>query len=610
MSNGKSTAGGSLGGDYDGRRRITAHLIAAVLLVVLARSVHLAFAAEGVQPRTLVEQTAPRTPFELYDRHGQALALSVECFDLTVSPRALWRTHTPDHLAQVIGGVLQEDPSALLERLLPMGVAPGSGLVVPAHPRLLRFDAQAVPQVQEWLRRGSLDPEADPECMAGWQWVVLEDKRYATLAWQPEVVLSENERVRHLGPNAKGRPERWTARLLGDLATLVRGFGLPSDVTEDMHRMAPYEQRAYLADAIWAELCPTTFRVVQKGVDPLSAHELAKLLKAETVSPWQVQLKPSLQRFQPVRSQELGMLPMGAGEDEDAFGVLGHWGVLGADDAMAQARLERDTAPHRLPWDQPGDPVLARAQELASQWKPWSGVERLCSSLLDQSGLEREWRENARSYEVRARRVARDRRLRWPDREVPDYLEGYRDADPMVELHSTLDSELQVELHSELLRVMDRFDPALAMGICIEVETGKVLAVDGLQAYPGARFLPTQHVFTPGSTFKAVIMAAALDRGVVRPEEQIETFAPRGIVVQNGKSRRLIKEAEGAPNAARITASEGLALSVNAVLVQIGLRLDPADLRGLLIDLGYGSRPDIGLGPEHPGYLPPLVKGT
>ncbi|MDF1836879.1 MAG: penicillin-binding transpeptidase domain-containing protein [Planctomycetota bacterium] len=607
-----SPATDSLREDMHKARGVIQTLIVFGFILVMGRSVQLAWAAEGEQPDAIQVKSAPRSSFELFDRKGQAMALSMECFDISVSPRSLWRSHTPFHMAEGLAQVLDLPTEDVLERLLPKGVDPDTGFLIPDRPKLLRFDSSAAREVQQWLATGSLDPKAEPVPLHGWSWVVLPGRRHATLAWQPEVVLDLQERLRHMSEKAAERPERWTGKLLRDLAKLVTEAGLPEDIQEDMQRLTPYDKRAYLANAIWDELCPTTYRSLAKGVEPNVAHSVAQLLREETVSPWQVQLLPSMRRFQPVREDPLQMVAMGEGEPGtmDPFAVLGHWGVLGQEDAEAQALRDRDKSPHLLPWDQPGDPVLARASELARQWKPWSGLERLCQTILEDSGVGESWSQNSRTYTVRNRRLARDRRVRWPDREVPDYYQDASLADAPLELHTTLDAQLQYELHAELLRVMDRFDPALAMGICVDVDSGRVLAVDGLQAYPGGRFLPTQHVFTPGSTFKAVIMAAALDRGVVAPETEFETFYPAGILVRDGRSSRRIREAEGAPDAPEISATLGLAKSVNAVLVQIGLKLEAADLRALLVEMGYGSRPRVGLGSEGLGYLPQLKKNT
>ncbi|MBL4771284.1 MAG: hypothetical protein JKY61_09110 [Planctomycetes bacterium] len=593
-------------------RKIVQRFILLIMVMVTGRSIQLAVRAEGEQPDAMVVKAAPRSSFELFDRDGQAMALSMECFDISVSPRSLWRSHTPRHMAEALGEALELSTEEVLERLLPKGVDGDTGFLIPDRPKLLRFDSQAARRVQEWLKTGSLDADADPVSMHGWSWVVLPGRRHATLAWQPEVVLDLGERLRHMSEKSAERPERWTNKILRDLGQLVTQAGLPEDVQEDMQRLNAYDRRAFLRNAIWAELCPTTYRSLAKGVEPNMAHGVAQLLRRETVSPWQIQLKPSMRRFQPVREDPLQMTAMGetAPGAVDPFAVLGHWGVLGEEDAQAQALRDRDKSPHLLPWDEAGDPVQARASELARQWKPWSGLERLCQTILEDSGVAEAWSQETRTYTVRSRRLARDRRVRWPDREVADYYQDASLADAPLELHTTLDAQLQFELHTELQRVMDEFDPAIAMGICLDVETGRVLAVDGMQAYEGGRFLPTQHVFTPGSTFKAVVMAAALDRGVVAPDTSFKTFYPNGLVVREGRSWRTIKEALGAPREPEIEARMGLALSVNAVLVQIGLRLDPKDLRGLLVDMGYGSRPGVGLGSEGVGYLPPLKKGT
>ncbi|MEZ6019298.1 MAG: hypothetical protein R3F17_04115 [Planctomycetota bacterium] len=388
---------------------------------------HLAFASEGKQPETVREHAAPRAPFELYDRHGQALALSVECFDLSVSPRSLWRSHTPEKLAASMAQVLGIDVDPLLEQLLPREFDAAQGFVVPVAPRLLRFRSDQVNTVQRWLERGTLDPKAEAVPMAGWDWKVLEGGREATLMWDPRIVLGVDERVRHLGKGAEKRPDRWTRRFLRDLSTLVAGFGLPADVREDLDRLTPFEARAALADRIWAESCPTTFRVVERSIDPRRAHAPSELLSKEAVSSYQVQLEPSMRRAQPVRSREDGLKPMGkaAESPEDSFGVLGHWGVLGAEAAKAQALRDRENAPHLLAWDSPADPLEARADELANERKPWSGIERLCSDLFEASGLEQEWQLDPRSHRTRHRQVARDRRLRWPDRRVQDTSMGW-----------------------------------------------------------------------------------------------------------------------------------------------------------------------------------------
>ena len=149
------------------------------------------------------------------------------------------------------------------------------------------------------------------------------------------------------------------------------------------------ERGALLREEIWAELMPTTFRVVRRKVEPVVAYALHERLTAEVVSPWQLQLVPRLDRRHPTRpddvapvapTDDLGELPPAV--EDDAFSILGHWGVLGEDAALGRARAERDHAPHRLEWYGAPDPVERRAWELETEWRPWSGLELLCATEL------------------------------------------------------------------------------------------------------------------------------------------------------------------------------------------------------------------------------------
>jgi cell division protein FtsI/penicillin-binding protein 2 len=588
--------------------------ISAVLIAVIVRSAQLAFVEAGEQPNAMDTNEAPWPEFEIVDRTGRSLALSVECFDVTVSPRALWRAHTPERLARILASALEvEDASLLLARLLPPEVEAGAGWLAPAAPELLSFDVAGARALRNWIEGGVIEEGRKPMLpLEGFRLKPLPDERW-TLAWSPAVVLSSEERTHQIGEELGKRPERWTRRWLGDLASLVRAAGLPDDVQEDLDRKLASQRTAHLSDLIWNELCPSTYRLVARRVDPVRAHTLAKALEAEYVSPWQIQLVPRLERHHPVRPLDVGVQAIGAGDanGSDPFSVLGHWGVLGEEDALRQAGKDLETSPHLLSWEGDADPLDARADELGRRWRPWSGLEKLCADILEVARHELPLEESARSYLKRKRNVSRDRRSRWPDKRVPDYFGQVQVGGAVPRFESTLDATLQRGLHEELLSVHARFDPALVMGIAVDVETGDVLAVDAVQAYGSRSFAPTQHAFTPGSTFKAVVMATALDQGVVRPDELFETFFPAGIVVRDERGRgRRVKEAEGAPDAPWVTATQGLARSVNAVLVQIGLRVKASEMRSTLVDLGYGARPGVGLGPERSGYLPPLVKGT
>ncbi|WP_419190358.1 penicillin-binding transpeptidase domain-containing protein [Saltatorellus ferox] len=637
--------------------------IATIFAAVAVRSIYIQSFAHGRQPDALREDESPTAGFSVIDRTGRPLATSVECFDVTVSPQALWRSHTPrrmcEAIAEILDGVhVSSGPSEsqpwqwldVLDRTMPRSLMRGMlpGRVVPEDPRFLLFGEADLDAVRTWLDTGtvSIDETASlpPSIEAtfaersargpirGLMLVPLlpteeeqraEAPRRWTLALDPVECFSVQTRTEQLGEIRRKNgdrvappPERWTTRLLDDLVALIG----PDRVLDrfaparrlEVARLQPIERRLALRDALWAELLPARFRVLARGIDPVRAHDLRELMQAEAVSRYQLQLIPRLERRHPTRPGARPVAPdprAGLEREEDAFALLGHWGVLDEKRATFRALRDREQRPHVLPWEEAQDPFEAYRQSLVVETRPWSGVELLCQTELENgpwaADSARAHAVEGRRYTRRLRHVARDRRPAWKEG-VPNYFEGAADGGLAPVIEVTLDAHLQETLHRELGDLMESQRPALAMGIAVDIQTGDVLALDSASLYPYSGFAPVRHVFTPGSTFKAIIMALALDAGVTTPTDEYDTYAGSGLTI----GRRSIGEAEGAPTEPRITAAEGLAFSCNAVLVQIALKMDAAFLRERLLSLGYAQAPGAGLGPELPGTLPPLVKGT
>jgi len=608
-----------------GLRPLAAYsIIGAVLLAVAGKAVWIHTATAGEQPSGLRGDHSPWPGFELVDCVGRPLALSVECFDLTASPRALWRSHTPLRMAEAIAQVLGDQTTdAVLARLMPEAFSDGIavGWLEAFEPRLLALDEAGAERARRWLATG--EPTPDDEridvSIEGFQLVPLlgsssgREPGLWTLAWEPAVALADRERVRHLGDGGEKRPERWTRRLLDGLLGVVGGeqaalAKLPAEARDSLALLRGLELRGALHDALWAELMPSRFRVVARRVDAARAHELARLFGRESVSPWQIDVHSRLERKHPTRPDGEPAAPSAERTvtvPEDAFALLGHWGVLDPGTARRVAKRTRDDRPYLLPWEDPIDPLEAYTQDLQREWRPWSGLELRVQLELENGPWNSLLDDHSRGYERRLRSVARDRRDAWKKiGRLPDYFERAHDAAEVPRVHATLDAQVQEMLHSELGHALQTHRAALTMGIVVDVQSGDVLGLDYCSRYPYSGFAPLRHVFTPGSTFKAIVMAVALDRGYVTPATVFNTYADTQFHVPG--STRVIREAEGAPEAPQVTASEGLAHSCNAVLVQIGLRVPAPILRGALVDLGYGQRPGAELGPEMAGHLTPL----
>lgn len=608
-------------------------LISLVLVIATFRAAYIAFAGVGEQPDSSRDLVAPWPRFEITDRSGLPMAFSVECYDLTISPQAMWRSHTPERIASALAEVLGvEDSLGLLEQMMPaeladdaQHVAGETGWLTVSEPRLLRFDDSAADRVESWLDRGTLEEEPVAP-LRGFELHEFAPGEW-TLAWRPLEVLCLANRTEHMGESSARRPDLWTGRLLRDLARLANPEAL-ARFESDHQDLDSAKRRGLLRDAIWAELLPTTFRVVARRLGSNDAFMVKELLRSEAVSPFQVQLRPVLDRRHPVRptgtptivelraSEDLVADPIADSIADqvqrpgDGFQIVGYWGVLGPEDALKRARFERDRIPYLLDWFGPEDPVERRAWNLQTEWRPWSGIELLSHNLLTDPIWQQRLVVKPRGHTSRVRHVSPDRRPSWSGRRIPDYfIAGWEAADvPRVE--STIDAELQASVHSQLQGLIESHDAALAQAIVLDVETGDVLAMDGVYRYAVSGFSPLRHVFTPGSTMKAVIMAIALDAGVVDLHGSYKTYQPHGLLLDDGRKPRRIHEAEGAPEEDTVSAHWALAKSVNAVLVQIGLEVPASRLREKLVDLGYANRPGAGLGPEGPGYVPPLQNGT
>lgn len=545
-------------------------LIGAVLILVGLRSVEVTLVDDGEQPRNLTQLPAPDVTFDLVDRNGVPLALSVETLELVMSPNAMWQAHTPDKMARVLAGVLggTVGEPELLQRMLP----DAQRGVIHVDPRSLRMERAAARRVHEWLKRGSLDPEDEPRPIRG-MWIrPLANADEFGLSWAPTVVLSESSREEH----GYSRPLDWTRHIADELTVCLAGDSIAAGIdTED--------ERKSWRKAVWDALIPTQFKSVVKEMPANAALAVHELLKHERVGGHQMSLRRHAKRMYPAQS--------GVQEDPP-LAVLGHWGTLDPDVARKRARNELHLPDDEHCTEQELATLADQTAKRVYQPSPMNGLELLCENLLRRPDIAPHIERRSEQYTFLANQVPRQAPVRYFQELIP--------ATETPRVVTTLDVGVSRQMRARLEDVMDKHQPAVAMAIAIDLATSEVLAVDAIDPYDAGGFLPTMHLYTPGSTTKVVIMATALDEGVVEPSTTFDTG--------DGHFRiesRTIREAEGALTG-RITAAQGLAYSINAVLVQIGVRIPAADLHARLEVLGYGSYPGSGLGGERAGLIPKL----
>jgi len=546
-------------------------LVAGVLGLIGLKAAKISFLDEGEQPPNLMQQRVPDVTFDILDANGTPLALSVERLELVMSPNATWQAHTPDRMAASLARALGPGYSAdrLLEMMLPDAVRG----TIRVSPEALRLDAAQASAVHHWIRTGSTRDDAEPRPIRGLRIERSGTSGRYTIAWSPVLLLSERTRAEQ----GVAKPLDWSRRIADDLYACLHGTPIREALGTDA-------EVASARAEIWGALMPSRFKCLVKEVPPESALAVWNLLREERVRAHQMDLQRVGRRAYPGRPGD-GRLA------DPPLAVLGSWGTYEPAEAEKVA-LGRLGLPNRQALTVEEYELLRReTARLVYEPTPRGGIELLGQTILARP----EWADLERRPE-RYTYLANQP----PRQPLQRYFRELEPAGETPHLVTTLDMDLQREMRRQLQLVMEKHRPALVMAIALEVATGKVLAVDAIDPYGIGGFLPTIHTFTPGSTMKVIVMASALEAGVVRPEEKFDTFDGHFRL-----GRREIGEAENS-RTGWITAAEGLAYSCNAVLVQIGTRVPAEELRGRFLGLGYAQRPGSGLGPERSGQVPVL----
>jgi len=145
----------------------------------------------------------------------------------------------------------------------------------------------------------------------------------------------------------------------------------------------------------------------------------------------------------------------------------------------------------------------------------------------------------------------------------------------------TLDLVLQHAVERELDRAMRRTGARAASAVLIDPATGQILALANRPTADPNRYgkatssqrinRSVVHYYEPGSTFKFIPMAAALDFGKVERSQRI--YCEKGCLTTGGRQIRDIT-----PHG-YLTPAQILAKSSNIGMVKIVRRLEPSELR-------------------------------
>lgn len=208
------------------------------------------------------------------------------------------------------------------------------------------------------------------------------------------------------------------------------------------------------------------------------------------------------------------------------------------------------------------------------------------------------------SRKIKVERDARGRPLLVDGRLFSDIPAGY-------DIKLTIDSELQFHLEQELAKSVSTTDADSASGIILNPMTGEILAMANSPTYdpnwPQAMSAEVRRnkvvtdAFEPGSTIKTLIIAGAIEKGVIKPNSKFNC--------ENGKFKiddKFIREADSSHNFGTLTATEVLALSSNIGTSKIALEMKSDLVRQSLLNFGLGQKTGISLPGEAQGIVQEL----
>jgi cell division protein FtsI (penicillin-binding protein 3) len=289
--------------------------------------------------------------------------------------------------------------------------------------------------------------------------------------------------------------------------------------------------------------------------------------------------------------------------------------IVGVDAAKLTERLESDAhfvyVARQLDWEvgqevvELGLPGIARLTEPRRVY-PAGG---LAGQVVGFTGIDG---EGLQGLESQYDQVLRGRPGMLAFEQAPgglDIASGARELVPPqagTDLVLTLDREIQHAAELAAAEAVEEFDARGASVIVLEVGTGDVLAMASVPTYdPNRRTEDDREnrrnrvvtdVFEPGSTQKALTVAAAIEEGLVTGAETMPVES--GIRV-GGKT---FTDAYSHPTETW-SVQQIMERSSNVGTIKIAQKLGPEDLHRYLREFGYGRPTGVGFPGEGAGLL-------
>ncbi|HHY97795.1 MAG TPA: stage V sporulation protein D [Firmicutes bacterium] len=233
----------------------------------------------------------------------------------------------------------------------------------------------------------------------------------------------------------------------------------------------------------------------------------------------------------------------------------------------------------------------------------------LCAHVLGIAGIDNQGLEgleleydrylSGKRGEIEAERDA-------TGREIPGGIHRFVPPVDGCDIYLTIDEVIQYITERELDRAMKETKSKRGIIIAMDPKTGGILAMASRPTYDPNRYsdypavnrrnIALTDAYEPGSTFKIVTAAAALNEGVVRPETPF--FDPGYIKVEDRYVRCWLAGGHGSQTFVEATEN-----SCNPVFASIGLKLGKEKFYQYIRAFGFGERTNVDFPGEASGML-------
>ncbi len=189
-----------------------------------------------------------------------------------------------------------------------------------------------------------------------------------------------------------------------------------------------------------------------------------------------------------------------------------------------------------------------------------------------------------------SRRVIKDR--------LGQVVEAVGEESPPVDgrdLQLSIDSKVQFFAYQKLRDAVLQNKAKAGSVVVLDVVTGEVLALANFPSYSPAkrqnlsgaqlRNRALTDTFEPGSTMKPLVIALALEKGLITPETPIQT-APGRLMI--GSSTISDAHPQGL-----LTVNQVIQKSSNVGTVKIAMRMEPRQMWEMFSQVGFGQKPHL-----------------